>query len=106
MLPDLARSEMTLLVVTHGTAFAREVADRLVFMDVGGDCGSGHPGHVLRQSRDRPDQAVPGTDSLTCPCPDCTGRGLRPSQSRVSASGDADPTAHPPKPRPTGLNGL
>ena len=32
---DLARSEMTLLVVTHEMGFAREVADRLVFMDAG-----------------------------------------------------------------------
>ena len=32
---DLARSEMTLLVVTHEMGFAREVADRLVFMDEG-----------------------------------------------------------------------
>lgn len=35
MLLDLTRSEMTLLVVTHEIAFAREVADRLVFMDAG-----------------------------------------------------------------------
>ncbi len=32
---DLARSDMTLLVVTHEMGFAREVADRLVFMDAG-----------------------------------------------------------------------
>ncbi len=32
---DLARSDMTLLVVTHEMGFAREVADRLVFMDEG-----------------------------------------------------------------------
>ncbi len=32
---DLARSEMTLIVVTHEMGFAREVADRLVFMDAG-----------------------------------------------------------------------
>ncbi len=32
---DLARSDMTLLVVTHEMGFAREVADRLVFMDDG-----------------------------------------------------------------------
>lgn len=32
---DLARSDMTLIVVTHEMGFAREVADRLVFMDEG-----------------------------------------------------------------------
>lgn len=32
---DLARSGMTMIVVTHEMAFAREVADRVVFMDQG-----------------------------------------------------------------------
>ncbi len=32
---DLARSGMTMIVVTHELAFAREVADRVVFMDRG-----------------------------------------------------------------------
>jgi polar amino acid transport system ATP-binding protein len=29
---DLARDDMTMLVVTHKIAFAREVADRILFM--------------------------------------------------------------------------
>jgi general L-amino acid transport system ATP-binding protein len=32
---ELARSGMTMLVVTHEMGFAREVADRVVFMDKG-----------------------------------------------------------------------
>ncbi len=32
---DLAKQDMTLLIVTHEMAFAREVADRVVFMDEG-----------------------------------------------------------------------
>jgi polar amino acid transport system ATP-binding protein len=32
---DLARSGMTLLIVTHEMAFARAVADRILFMDGG-----------------------------------------------------------------------
>jgi len=32
---DLAREGMTMLVVTHEMAFAREVADRVVFLDGG-----------------------------------------------------------------------
>jgi general L-amino acid transport system ATP-binding protein len=32
---ELARSGMTMLVVTHEMAFARSVADRMVFMDRG-----------------------------------------------------------------------
>ncbi len=40
---DLAREGMTMMVVTHEMGFARKVANRVVFMDVGGhiveDCG-------------------------------------------------------------------
>lgn len=32
---DLARSGMTMLLVTHEIAFAREVADRILFMENG-----------------------------------------------------------------------
>ncbi len=32
---ELARSGMTMLVVTHEMGFAREVADRIIFMDAG-----------------------------------------------------------------------
>jgi putative lysine transport system ATP-binding protein len=32
---DLARSGLTMLVVTHEMGFAREVANRVVFMDAG-----------------------------------------------------------------------
>jgi glutamate/aspartate transport system ATP-binding protein len=32
---DLAREGMTIMVVTHEMGFARKVADRVIFMDVG-----------------------------------------------------------------------
>ena len=32
---DLAREEMTMVIVTHEMAFARDVADRIIFMDEG-----------------------------------------------------------------------
>ena len=32
---DLAREHMTMVVVTHEMGFAREVADRVVFLDEG-----------------------------------------------------------------------
>ncbi len=35
VMKDLARSGMTMIVVTHEMGFAREVADRLIFMDGG-----------------------------------------------------------------------
>ena len=47
---DLARDGMTMLVVTHEMQFAREVGDRLVFMDEGRIVEEGVPADVL----DRP----------------------------------------------------
>ena len=44
---DLASSGMTMLVVTHEMAFARDVADRVVFMDGGSVCEEGPPDRVL-----------------------------------------------------------
>lgn len=43
----LAESGMTMIVVTHEIGFAREVADRVVFMDGGVIVESGHPSEVL-----------------------------------------------------------
>jgi len=44
---DLAQSGMTMLVVTHEMQFAREVGDRLIFMDEGRIIEEGHPAEVL-----------------------------------------------------------
>jgi polar amino acid transport system ATP-binding protein len=49
---DLARDGMTMLVVTHEMQFAREVGDRLVFMDEGRIVEQGLPADVL----DRPQE--------------------------------------------------
>ncbi len=48
---DLARTGMTMLVVTHEMQFAREVGDRLVFMDEGRIVEEGRPAQVLDQPR-------------------------------------------------------
>ncbi|MEO8133286.1 MAG: amino acid ABC transporter ATP-binding protein [Betaproteobacteria bacterium] len=44
---DLARSGMTMIVVTHELGFAKEVANRVVFMDHGAIVESGPPQDVL-----------------------------------------------------------
>jgi polar amino acid transport system ATP-binding protein len=44
---DLAQSGMTMLVVTHEMQFAREVGDRLIFMDEGRIVEQGKPKEVL-----------------------------------------------------------
>jgi ABC-type polar amino acid transport system ATPase subunit len=49
---DLARSGMTMLVVTHEMQFAREVGDRLIFMDHGRIVEEGDPADVLDHPRE------------------------------------------------------
>jgi ABC-type polar amino acid transport system ATPase subunit len=49
---DLAREGMTMLVVTHEMQFAREVGDRVVFMDGGKIVEEGVPRDVLDQPRE------------------------------------------------------
>jgi polar amino acid transport system ATP-binding protein len=44
---DLAKSGMTMIVVTHEIGFSREVADRMVFMDAGVVVEAGAPRDVL-----------------------------------------------------------
>ena len=47
VMKELAKSGMTMLVVTHEMGFAREVADRLVFMDEGHIVEIGVPEHFF-----------------------------------------------------------
>jgi polar amino acid transport system ATP-binding protein len=49
---DLARDGMTMLVVTHEMQFAREVGDRLIFMDEGRIVEQGRPLEVLDRPRE------------------------------------------------------
>ncbi|MET0170168.1 MAG: amino acid ABC transporter ATP-binding protein [Aliihoeflea sp.] len=44
---DLAASGMTMIVVTHELGFAREVGDRVVFMDAGRIVETGAPSEIL-----------------------------------------------------------
>jgi polar amino acid transport system ATP-binding protein len=49
---DLAKAGMTMVVVTHEIGFAREVADRVVFMDGGVVVEEGPPSQVLDAPRE------------------------------------------------------
>ncbi len=49
---DLAAEGMTMLVVTHEMGFAREVADRVIFMDGGMFVEEGPPAQCLANPRD------------------------------------------------------
>jgi polar amino acid transport system ATP-binding protein len=48
---ELAEEGMTMVVVTHEMGFARDVADRVVFMDAGVVIESGRPAEVLEHPR-------------------------------------------------------
>jgi polar amino acid transport system ATP-binding protein len=49
---ELAEEGMTMMVVTHEIAFAREVADRVIFMDDGVIVEEGPPAEVLENPRE------------------------------------------------------
>jgi len=49
VMKDLARDGMTMMVVSHEMGFAREVADRVVFMDRGEIVESGQPERMFGQ---------------------------------------------------------
>ena len=48
---DLAREGMTMVVVSHEMGFAREVADRVVFMDEGEVVETGSPDHFFKEAQ-------------------------------------------------------
>ena len=51
VIKDLARTGTTMVVVTHEIGFAREAADRVVFMDEGVVVEQGPPSEVLDRPR-------------------------------------------------------
>ncbi|MBG6180864.1 amino acid ABC transporter ATP-binding protein [Arthrobacter sp. CAN_A1] len=52
VIKELADERWTMVIVTHELAFAREVADEVVFMDGGVVIERGHPDTVLRAPRE------------------------------------------------------
>jgi len=52
VMKDLAREGMTMVVVTHEMGFAREVADRVIFMDHGQIIEEGTPEHFFTNPQD------------------------------------------------------
>lgn len=51
VMTDLAKAGMTMLVVTHEMGFAREVSDRVVFMDGGSILESGTPDEIFGNAK-------------------------------------------------------
>ena len=52
VMKELARSGMTMMVVTHEMGFAREVADRVIFMEDGQIVETGTPEHFFTDPRE------------------------------------------------------
>ncbi|HQI82434.1 MAG TPA: amino acid ABC transporter ATP-binding protein [Deltaproteobacteria bacterium] len=51
---NLAEEGMTMVIVTHQMGFAREMADRVIFMDTGRFIFEGRPGDVFSDRMDNP----------------------------------------------------
>ena len=51
VMESLARDNMTMLVVTHEMGFAREVADRIIFMEKGSIVEEGSPDQLFRHAK-------------------------------------------------------
>lgn len=52
VMQDLAKSGMTMVIVTHEMGFAREVADRVIFMDGGVIVEDGTPEQIFSNTRE------------------------------------------------------
>ncbi|MGT2710966.1 amino acid ABC transporter ATP-binding protein [Streptococcus oriscaviae] len=52
VMQDLAKSGMTMVIVTHEMGFAREVADRVIFMDDGLIVETGSPKEVFEETKE------------------------------------------------------
>ncbi|WP_218653540.1 amino acid ABC transporter ATP-binding protein [Streptococcus pluranimalium] len=52
VMKDLAKSGMTMVIVTHEMGFAREVADRVIFMDGGVIVEDGTPQQIFENTRE------------------------------------------------------
>ncbi|WP_308533785.1 amino acid ABC transporter ATP-binding protein [uncultured Peptoniphilus sp.] len=52
IMKDLANDGMTMAIVTHEMGFAREVGDRIIFMDEGKIIESGNPKEVFENSKE------------------------------------------------------
>jgi polar amino acid transport system ATP-binding protein len=49
---ELAASGMTMIIATHEMSFARDIADRVCFLDAGTICEMGPPEQILRDPRE------------------------------------------------------
>lgn len=60
VMKDLADEQMTMVVVTHEMAFAKEVADRVIFMDKGEIIESDSPAQIFKNPKNERTKAFLG----------------------------------------------
>ncbi|MDI9489260.1 MAG: ATP-binding cassette domain-containing protein, partial [Bacillota bacterium] len=53
VIKNLAKEKMTMVIVTHEMAFAKEVADKVIFMDNGVIIEQGTPGEVFSNTKNQ-----------------------------------------------------
>jgi ABC-type polar amino acid transport system ATPase subunit len=61
VMKDLARDGMTMMVVSHEMGFAKEVADRVIFMDQGEIVETGTPDAVFSRPKHERTKSFLGT---------------------------------------------
>ena len=52
VIKELAQQNTTMIIVTHEMAFARDVSDRVIFMDKGVIVEQGHPSQIMNDPRE------------------------------------------------------
>ena len=67
VMKKLAAEGMTMIVVTHEMGFAREVADRVIFIDQGRHPGRGCSRRILQQPQESTPAGFPGQDRRDLP---------------------------------------
>ena len=93
---SLAQQHTTMIIVTHEMAFARDVADQVIFMDGGVIVEQGPAREVIdNPSRSAPATSWPGTRSNDFPEKDCKTAvlqsffcGQRTMKMRLRAAGE------------------
>jgi polar amino acid transport system ATP-binding protein len=90
---DLAADGMTMMVVTHEMAFAREVADRVIFMDGGVIVEQGPPSEVIGNPKEE------RTRTFLARVLDPT-HVHTPDDEKSARTGQPEPTDPPVEPRP------
>ena len=83
---ELAAGGMTMLIATHEMGFAREIADRVCFLDEGVDPRAGPAGADLLGAEGAADAAVPAADRRRGPAARANVSAACSTRSRASTT--------------------